>query len=152
MKKIVLLLMIGLTFTACEMGASYSEHKEFSDILWHKIDQPRFEFEITKEANYSIALDLRLVYGYTYRNIKLDVAMANEDTKTSFPLNFEVRNEDDSYKGDVMGDIIDIQHVIIIDTLLPKGKYSFVLDEQMDKKTLPFVMEVGIVLNENTKK
>ncbi len=152
MKHLVILLMISLTLTACDTGDSYSDHKEFSDILWHKTDQPKFEFEITKEANYRVALDLRLVYGYTFRNIKLDVAMANETANISFPLDFPVRNEDDSYKGDVMGDIIDIQETIVKDTLLPVGKYTFILDEKMDNKTLPFVMEVGIVLNENQQK
>ena len=153
MKKIIILLVVVFAFTACDMGNSYSGYHEFSDLLWQKSDKPSFDFEIKKEANYSLDIELRIVYGYTYRDIKMDMKMSKDGSNEKLiPIYFKVRNEDDSYKGDMMGDIIDIQEQIISDTILPAGKYSFELDQLVDSKTLPFVMEVGLVVKDLDKK
>ena len=149
MKKIIVFLGIVLTLASCNSGEIYSDHHNFSDLLWQKVDQPQFTLDLKKEQHCKLNLDLRLIYGYTYRNIKMDLRITNESGNTvNVPIDFKVRNEDDSYKGDMMGDFIDIREVIIPDTLLSAGKYTFVLDQLMDEKTLPFVMEVGIVVED----
>jgi len=153
MKKIIILLLTIIAFTACTDTNSQAQRTEFSDLLWQKTTKPNLEFNIQKEAKYSIAIELRLVYGYTYRNIKMDMNMSKDGSQfESIPVDFMVRNEDDSYKGDVMGDFIDITEVIIPEKNLQAGKYTFELDQLMDQKTLPFVMEVGVVLTEIEKK
>ena len=149
MKKIILLLAITMSFMACTNENSQTQRTDFSDLLWQRSDKPSFEFNIQKEGNYSIAIELRLVYGYPYRNIKLEMQMSKDGSNTeSIPVDFMVRNEDDSYKGDMMGDFIDITEVIISEKNLQAGKYTFELEQLMDKKTLPFVMEIGVILTE----
>jgi len=149
MKKIIFLLVITLSFMACTNENSETQRTDFSDLLWHKTDKPNFEFNIKKEANYSIAIELRLVYGYAYRNIKMNMNLSKDGAKSELiPIDFMVRNEDDSYKGTVMGDFIDITEVIIAKRSLQAGKYKFELDQIMNEETLPFVMEVGVILTE----
>lgn len=151
MKKILYLIIIAFAVISCNSGNSLSDYHEFSDLLWHKTEKPKFEFNIKKEGHYSINIDLRLIYGYTFRNIKINMNASKDATnKKVIPINFKVRNEDDSFKGEIMGDFIDLHETIITDTILSAGKYTFELDQTMDNKTLPFVMEVGVVLNEKT--
>jgi len=155
MKKIITLfsIVLLLVLTACDSSEIYSDHQTFSDILWHKTDTPQFTVDLKNEQHCQLKLDLRLIYGYTFRNIKMNVSMNNETGKEKIiPIDFKVRNEDDSYKGDMMGDFIDIQEVVIKDTILPAGKYTFILEQMMDDKTLPFVNEVGLVLVDLDKK
>ena len=152
MKKITAFIAIVFMLTACNSNEIYSNRHTFSDLLWDKTSTPQFTFELKKEQHSLLNLELRLIYGYTYRNIKLNMTMVNESgTRKVLPINFKVRNEDDSFKGDVMGDFIDIEKTLIPDTLLPAGKYTVTLDQLMDKKTLPFVMEVGITVEKVQK-
>lgn len=149
MKKLIFFIALVFTFMSCDMSNSTSEYHGFSDLLWQKTDQPTLDFEIKKEARYSIYVELRLIYGYAFRNIKMAMYMSKDsDREKLFPIDFKVRNEDDSFKGDVMGDFIDIQEMIISDTTLQAGKYSFQLEQMMDDKTLPFVGEIGLTLKE----
>ena len=149
MKKLIIILVSLIAFTACTDTNSQTQRTDFSDLLWQKTSKPSFEFNIQKEAKYSIAIELRLIYGYTYRNIKMNMNLSKDGSQQELiPIDFMVRNEDDSYKGDIMGDFIDIIEVIIPEKTLDAGKYTFELDQLMDKKTLPFVMEVGVMLTE----
>jgi len=153
MKKIILVIAVVFALVSCDSNEIYSDHHTFSDLLWKKTDKPEFKVELKQEKHCQINLDLRIIYGYTYRNIKMDMSITNESGNTTkLPIDFKVRNEDDSYKGDMMGDFIDIQEILISDTTLPAGKYTIEFDQLMDEKTLPFVTEVGLVINDLDKK
>ena len=149
MRKIIALFGIVLLLVACEADNIYSERTVFSDLLWSKTVQPSFTFEIKKEQNYRINLELRLIYDYPYKNIKMDMLFTGENgEKQSFPIDFIVQEERGVYNGDIMGDFIDYKETLISDTVLAAGKYTIVLDQLMEENALPFVNEVGIVVEE----
>lgn len=148
MKKIVLFISIAFLLSSCNSGTIFSGYFEFSDILWHQSNQPEFTFQIDKEEICNIDIELRIVHGYPYRNMKLDMLLVNgQGTEKIIPVDFKVRDESDAYLGDEMGDLIDIVAPIISDTTLAKGNYKIRLDQTLEEETLPFVMEIGIKVN-----
>jgi len=149
MKKIVVLFSLVLALVSCESDDIYSEHTVFSDLVWQKTNQPKFTFEITKEENYEIDLEFRLIDGYPYQNIRINMLLSDENgNKVQQLINLEVQKEEGIYEGEVMGDFIDIEKTLIQDTTLSKGKYTIVLEQMMEANALAFINEVGIVVEE----
>ncbi len=152
MKKIIVLFSIALLLVSCESENLFSDRAVFSDLLWHKKDKPSFTFEIKKEQAYQLNLELRLIYDYPYKNIKMEMLFTGENgEKQSFPIDFIVQEERGVYNGEIMGDFIDYKETLISDTVLAAGKYTIVLDQLMEENALPFVNEVGIIVEEVKK-
>lgn len=153
MRKILVILTVLLTFTACDNSSVFTGRHEFSEILWKKSVTPKFVFTIDKETECKIDFELRLIYGYPYRNMKLNMMLTGDNGfEKTFPLDFKVRDEDDKYLGEVMGDFIDIVSPVIDEIKLEHGQYKIVLDQTLDEKTLPFVMEVGVIFTDKNIK
>jgi len=139
------IVVLSLLMTACQNDVVFSDYKTFDDILWQKVDQPEFSFDIEKEQRVEVAIVYRLIYGYPYMNMKSNVVFNNETNKKHvYQLDFQVRNEDKSYKGEIMGDFIDVRHILLADTVLANGRYNIKVEETLEEETLPFVMEVGV--------
>ncbi len=147
MKKVFLLLAIVLSLTACNSDFIYKSYYGFSDLLWEKQDVARFDFSLKDTTRLKADVAYRLIYGYPYVDIKSEIVLKHfgkELLKDTFVV--VVRNEDSSYKGDIMGDFIDISSSWMPDTILPQGDYAVTIRQVQVPIDLPFVGEVGLIL------
>jgi gliding motility-associated lipoprotein GldH len=152
-RTIITSLLAVFLFTACETNSIYKEYETFDDLLWKKADQPEFTFKLEKEQHVQLDIAYRLIYGYPYTNMKSKITINNETgNKHEYMQDFLVRNEDKSYKGEIMGDFIDIQEPLFMDTILPSGDYTIKVEQMVEKETLAFVMEVGVDIKDLDKK
>ncbi len=145
MKKVLLLLALVISLIACNSDSIYKSYYGFSDLLWKKQDVAQFDFKLKDTTNLKIDVEYRLIYGYPYTDIKSEITLKHfgkellKDT-----LIVSVRNEDNSYKGEIMGDFIDIRSNWMPDTTLLQGDYSVTIQQIQVPSDLPFVNEVGI--------
>ena len=132
-------------------GRIYVEHQELStDVSWKKVDAR--EFKLTVEdtnLRYNLSLSFRYVDGYQYQFAKVKVMETSPSGKQSTKeYDLKVRDDYGDYIGEPGLDIWDSEHLIETNKKYKEvGTYSYVLEHNMPKDPLHFVMEIGLILD-----
>ncbi|MBN2669859.1 MAG: hypothetical protein JXR60_11610 [Bacteroidales bacterium] len=149
MKSFLIILLVAFSVVSCkDANVIFEDYYSFGDILWQKNDQPQMSISIDQEQAYQFVLLARLANGYPYRELKVKVSLKDESGNVNTKiLNSKVRDENNHYNGEMMGDLIDYEFVLIQDTTLATGTYTATIEEMQEPATLPFVMEIGLRVN-----
>jgi gliding motility-associated lipoprotein GldH len=151
MKKLFTIIILSLLLSSCR-DAVYEDYYDFSIIQWEQTDTPVFEFEIPKKSKYNIIFALRYIEGFPYKNMYASVLMNDKNNNAALKkIKFQVVDDNNNYIGDVAGNMWDIEYTVFKDTLLEKGNYKIQLEQLVEEKTLPFVYDVGIIVEESKK-
>jgi gliding motility-associated lipoprotein GldH len=142
-------------FLALLSSCNY-EYKGYVDDLgggWEKGRTITFRPGIEDStANYRIDLDLRHVYGFGHRSLKLRTRIESPSGKVRIEENeIQVRKndgvQDPEYLGSCSGDICDLRAVLIQDIrFTERGEYRIDIRHRMASETLAGVLGVGLVL------
>ncbi|MCK4663761.1 MAG: hypothetical protein KAT68_12895 [Bacteroidales bacterium] len=146
----ILAIIIGLI--GCHpRGRIYVKHQKLSPNLeWLKKDTREFKVPI-KDNNiaYNMSLSFRYVHGYQYQVAKVKVTETSPSGKeTVKEYDLKVREDKGDYIGEPGYDIWDSEHLVEPNKIYEEtGSYTYVIEHNMSKDPLYFVMEIGVILD-----
>jgi len=144
MKKIFLIILtIGLF--SCGNN-TFKDYHTFSDILWHKSDVVKYNFNVDNAGEYNIYFPLRFTQGCPYKSIPINVKFISPTGK-EFNISKEIKIIDDNnnYIGEGAGDIWDTEELIAEKHKFDEtGNYKVEISQTSTEETLAFIMEVGL--------
>jgi gliding motility-associated lipoprotein GldH len=149
MKTINILPLLFLFFiTSCTNA--YKDHQKVEDMKWFRSDVKTFDVDIPNDGNYDIFFTMRHSTGYPFRNIGVRIEQITpEGIELSKETNFLVVDENDEYKGDVIGQLWDIEELFSENTPLQKGKYTFKISHIMNSDPVILVMDIGLTIKKS---
>lgn len=149
-RTIILPLFLAL-FVSCDH--EYKGYVDDFDRGWEKDRTVTFRPGIEDStASYRIDLDLRHVYGFGHRSLKLRTRIESPSGKVRVEESeIQVREkgagQDPEYLGSCSGDICDLRSVLIEDIRFSeRGEYRIDIRHRMGSGTLAGVLGVGLVL------
>jgi gliding motility-associated lipoprotein GldH len=151
MMRLLTILTILLSLSACKPGRVYIEHKELSpNFQWLKKDIR--EFKVPVEDNiieYNMSLSFRYVYGYQFQVAKVKVTETSPSGKEIVKdYDLKVKGDKGEYIGDAGYDIWDSEHLVEPNKKYEEiGIYTYVIEHNMVNDPLNFVMEIGLILD-----
>ena len=143
-----------LILSSCNENRIFEEHKGLKNFSWNHFEKIPFELTIEDTScNYDIFIAVRYIHGVPYRIIKSGMLITFPDGEERYKdYDLNIRNKDGSYKGSVAGDIWDCSIPVLKDYPLPqKGKYSFIIQNLMEKLETPGLMEIGLIVEKLPK-
>ena len=146
-KGLTVILFI-IFFSSC--SNTYSDFQKVEDLKWFRTDIKTFEVDIPEDGNYDLFFALRHSSGYPFRNIGVKFVQITPDGKElSKEIDFLVVNENDEYKGEVIGQLWDIEELFSEKTPLKKGKYTFKISHIMNSDPVILVIDIGMVIRKS---
>jgi gliding motility-associated lipoprotein GldH len=154
-KTIVLLLLLSTILTSCSKDKVFEKYIKIENNKWKRDNIITFNVDI-KDAkpNYDITLALRHTPYYSFANIKVNVTLTfpSGDIRTR-DFNIFLRNPDGSFKGDVAGDLWDINYPVFNEITFPDpGIYKIEVQNIMPIVELPDIMDVGMIVRKSKNK
>ncbi len=137
MKRILIFLLL-TTLMSC--NTVYNGRHDFVNLVWDKNKTLYFNFNIKQDNHYDIYITLRYIVGYPYKNMILKASLNNKESI----LNIPIINKNNEYTGEVIGDFADKEILWLEDTLLKKGNYNVVINQETIPEKLPFIGDVGV--------
>jgi gliding motility-associated lipoprotein GldH len=132
---------------SCQTIDLYEKQVSFSTQEWHSTNKPSFEFDITDTiARYQIFVVIRHSDAYRYNNLWLNVTTKSPLGETyKQQLELTLGDNTKGWLGTGMGDIFD-HRVLITRSPIPlkKGKYQFILQQNMRENPLQYILQAGI--------
>jgi gliding motility-associated lipoprotein GldH len=156
MKNIYSLLILNallILTTSCKKNRIFSENKNIPNHHWEKEQSIDFYPEISDDSSsYNIFLSIRHVYGLQLiKRLKIKIRMvcpSGNILKKTFIIPFV--DEKNHILSDCSGDYCDLETLIEKDfKFTEKGKYEFKVLQDMDLKSIPNLMEVGLLIDKN---
>lgn len=156
-KEPLSLLALLVLICSCSGNYSYQEHRDdFPDKKWKEDKVLTFEPSIEDTTgSFKVLFDLRHVYGFADAELRLSTKIISPSGKTqekehSFRiLKKKKEGEDPKYVSNCSGDYCD-RTVTLFENkrFSEKGGHTIEI-RQMNRKVLPNVMEVGLMLKHN---
>jgi|SRR5690606_9004093 gliding motility-associated lipoprotein GldH len=141
MRKVVLLLVVVLT--GCTQSV-YRESYDFPDNQWKRADSKLFEIPIHESGLYDISVEFRHVYGTPMAEIPLVVSFVGDKVKKTVSYPLMLIDADGKMLSECIGDVCDIEAVILKNQQLESGSYKLTLSHTFDHEYLPNTPSVGI--------
>jgi gliding motility-associated lipoprotein GldH len=132
----------------------YKEYdkQSFPNYIWKSgqkiVFTPRIE-DVTK--SYKLILGIRHLYGFQLNSLAVNlrsISPSGKETSNTFTLS--IKDSENKYLGDCAGDICDLETVVINSIKFEEtGTYKFIVTHNLSGKSLPGVMEFGLIINVN---
>jgi gliding motility-associated lipoprotein GldH len=138
-----LLLVIGIS---CQTIDIYEKTAAFATHNWKSSKKPSFTFEITDTASlYNIFLVLRHEDAYNYNNIWINLTVKSPADVVTIRREFLLGNNKQGWLGSGMDDVFE-HRITFNDKPAPlhKGKYTFILQQDMREDPLEHIINAGI--------
>lgn len=150
MKKTLTIIALISIISSC--NNVYSEFQKVPDMKWYKNDIKKFTVNIEENGNYDLLFAFRYATLYPYRNIKILITktLPNGDLYTK-GAEFQVVDQNNNYIGSAGGDIWDLENIFAENEYLEKGKYEFIIEQDMDTDPIIVVMEIGLIVKKSIK-
>lgn len=148
------LLFLSITLIGCNT-ALFQESQQIPNKIWHQDHTIQFHVDVVDTMkSYDFYIDLRNEGIYPYSNIYMFV-------NTTFPSGRSARdtvecilaNPSGRWLGKGLGDIWD-NHILFKQNIRfpSSGTYSFEFDQGMRMAELPAILDVGISIEDHSKK
>ncbi len=148
-KKITFILFIIIGLCSCGKKTIFEKYKKIDNYTWSSDAVISFDVDIkdtTKKYDIYVAVRHSEVYPFDNLYVGVDIFTPAGD-KRSKDYYLELRNEDRSFKGDVLGDIWDVKVQIMKNASFnSKGVHKFDISNLMQYINLPDVMEIGLIV------
>ncbi len=148
-KRIAFFLLTTIVFFSCGKKNIFEKHETIENSTWNKNKVITFDVPINnigKKYNIYIAVRHSEVYPFDNLYVGVDIYTPSGD-KRSKDYYLELRNEDRSFKGDVLGDIWDVKVLIMKNASFTKeGVHKFEISNLMQYPNIPDVMEIGLIV------
>lgn len=135
----------------------FKQYTKFDNYEWKQDDPRTFTIHIDdNRKSKEMILSFRYATGYRFDKVFLKVTEIDpEGKRTMRDVDFRVRDEDGNFLGDKGFDIIDLDYVLDAHKEYPMhGDYTYTIEHVMPNKvqTLNYVMEIGLILQEQKEK
>ena len=144
---LLLVCTITLGLSSCDKARLFEENQQISNNSWDYKDAKTFTTEISDTSqNYNLYVNVRHSFQFEWRNVWVNIKTIFPDGK-SFDkrVNLVLSEPDGHWYGDCLGDNCDLQVSIQNNAFFPqKGKYTFIITQDMRVNPLPFVKSVGM--------
>jgi len=152
MKKLLTLSIIAILILAsCETGTTvYRKIKTISDsYIWTAKDTIFFKKDIKDStSNMQLSVSLRYIMGYP--NTTLPIKLVIIDPKGNvleLTPELNIVDENNKYIGDIMGDLADIEQVVVDSVIFSSpGVYNFKLIQNANKPVVSHVHAIGLCI------
>jgi len=150
MKQILIFFLAIISLTSC--NNVYRKFEKVDEMKWYKNDKKKFAVDIEESGNYDMLFGFRYATLYPYRNIKVLITktLPNGDSYTK-DAEFRVVDENNNYIGSAGGDIWDLENIFAENEYLEKGKYQFIIEQDMGTDPVIVVMEIGLIVKKSVK-
>lgn len=143
-----------MTLVGCKQ-VMYQESESVPDRMWEVGHNIRFEVNVDDTVNaYDFYLDIRNDAMYPYANIYLFVNTTFPSGKTARDtVECILADRTGRWLGSGLGEILD-NHILFKENIrFPNaGLYVFELEQGMCHESLPSILDVGISIEEHTRK
>jgi len=149
MKKNIVILLTLILLSSC--SDVFREFQSVTDMKWYKKDAKIFRVNISKEAKYDFIFAMRYPTGFPYNRIKVKITRVSENTEAvSKHAEFTVIDENNQYKGEVSGELWDLEEIFSENELLKPGKYTFKIEHDMNSDPVIAIIDIGLIVRKHT--
>jgi len=152
MRDLFLLMVLGVSLTACNPNRIYEKHHSLSDNVWGKEQALAFQTNITDTGSkFNILIAIRHAQYYPFPAVDVNIKSISPSGKeTSKNYELQLTDEDGMFKGEVMGEIWDIEIPIEKNlTFEQTGTYEYQIKHTMPYDWLPLIMKVGLIIEKS---
>lgn len=150
-QSIIILSLFLITLAGCNPGRIHKEYQDVENFMWEKNDVRKFIVAVEDESSsYNISFALRHIYGLSVASFPIKLKIEDLDGVVVFDEEavVEVMNSNGDYVGDGAGDLWDIEQLITGDVVFPaKGSYTISVSQEFEEGDIPFIMEVGLLVD-----
>jgi gliding motility-associated lipoprotein GldH len=149
----VSLFFVFFIYSCTPENRLYAERQELSPNLeWVGSDLKTFNFKTNeKDLIYTLTLELRFVTGYPFKNLNVladIISPSGEVIQKEFTLN--IKDDEGNYIGEAGMDLWDSKHIVDKELKLNEiGEYTIGFLHNMAMDPLPYVMELGVIIDKN---
>jgi gliding motility-associated lipoprotein GldH len=147
--NIVSVVCILFVLLACRNKFEYSEYQDIRGGVWDMQKAGIFEFEIEDTAKvYNVHVNLRHGGNYPYSNIWIMLhIIAPDGSIQKKRMEYTLAYPEGAWTGSGLGDIIDNRFVLEHKKKFGlRGKYKYMIYQDMRMNKLPGVYQVGLDL------
>lgn len=144
---LLLVCTITLGLSSCDKARLFEENQQINNNSWDYKDAKTFVTEINDTSqNYNLYVNVRHSFQFEWRNAWVNIKTIFPDGKTfDKRVNLVLSEPDGHWYGDCLGDNCDLQLSIQNNAFFPqKGKYTFIITQDMRVNPLPFVKSIGM--------
>jgi gliding motility-associated lipoprotein GldH len=146
MKRYPLILLLLISFVACDSNRVYEEYHDFNNKTWNLDSIPSFEFSIDNTDPKDLFVNLRNTISYDYQNLYLSYQLIDENGQEleGDLINISVFDEKTGKPFGSGNSIYEQQHKILENYRFPKnGNYVLKIAQYMREVDLKEVVSVG---------
>ena len=155
MRKILPFLLTLFSAISCTPGRVYNERLELPDMIWDENKAVKFEVPVEDtSAVYDVKIELRTVDFYQFSNLWLYFKTIAPSKKTSADtlecILYDEKGMPLSTNKMRFGEIEDYEFTFKKNVGFPeKGTYTFYIQHGMRAEKLPYVKEIGLILDKH---
>ncbi len=145
----LLIILIAILFMSCSKSSVFEEDIDIPDGIWNEANKVVFSFNINDtKTPYNIFFNIRSTNMYASSNLWLFVTtIAPNGSSMCDTFECVLADESGKWLGAGIGDNIDTQIAYKKNVGFPaKGTYSVQIQQGMRTPNLPFIMEVGLLV------
>lgn len=150
MRYFLIFILIAPVAFSCKHINVYEKLVDLPRHEWKKSQNAVIRFDIKDSSSHQLYLVVRHTQQYPFN--KLLVRLLIQDTAkrtiSSMHLNAPLTNSSGNWSGISMDDIYYSRIKINPPIFLRPGPYRFVLQQAMKEETIPYILNVGIALNQ----
>ncbi len=153
MKRIIGILVVFITLTACQRESVYKSYHTFDNVSWGRFDYLEFEVPVQESQLLDFALLLRHHTYFPYDHLDVNITFTLPDGSfRSRDYHFELKDENGTWKADGMGELWDIELSIREEmSFYESGTCHIRFENKMTKMETPGIIEVGLVVYESER-
>ena len=148
MKKVIIILLLSLSFASCAKIDLFEKQANIPGQKWFYDNVPSFTFNITDTVSlYNVYIVLRHTDSYNYNNVWLQLgSKVPGDTMHFQNINLSLASDAGGWEGTGTDDIFDVRKLITPGPVPFKkaGNYTFTVSQIMRENPLKNVLSVGL--------
>jgi len=136
--------------SACKQVHVYEKQVDLPGHQWKRNQNAVINFGITDSAYHQLFVVVRHTQQFTFNNLLMRLLIQDtlKNTISSMRINAPLTNDSGSWNGVAMDDIYYSRIKINPPVFLKPGVYRFVLQQVMKEETIPYILNIGIALNQ----
>lgn len=147
-----LLLCLVMVQLSCNAGQIYKRYIALPDGVWSQSDRVRFVVPVSKPiSNAKVLMLIRFTDVYEYNNLKFEMSLRSPQNAILEQQEYDMpmKTENGLNSGTALGDIWDSKMQILENYQFTEtGNYTFDFAQAMPDETLPFMTELGLVIEQ----
>ena len=148
----IVLIALVFSITSCRHIEVNERTADIPGHEWQRKHKVLVSLAIKDSAIYHLYFIARHTEQYAFKNILADLAIQDSTKKELYfmKLNIPLVNKNGEWSGRKMDDLYDHYIKINRSVVLKPGRYWFIIQHQMKEDPLPYILNVGIGIDNVT--